>query len=62
MTRLKAAAEQAKIELSSLESTQVLVPFLAQKGGEPLSLEVELAARALRVADPGPGASRPSTP
>ena len=42
MTRLKAAAEQAKIELSGLETTQVLVPYLAQKGGEALSLEVEL--------------------
>ena len=42
MARLKAAAEQAKIELTSLESTQILVPYLAQKGGEALSLEVEL--------------------
>ena len=42
MTRLKAAAEQAKIELSGLEATQILVPYLAQKAGEAVSLEVEL--------------------
>ncbi len=40
--RLKAAAEQAKIELSSVASTQVMLPFIAAKGTEPLSLEFEL--------------------
>jgi len=40
--RLKAAAEQAKIELSTLEAAAVLVPYLAQKDGAPVSLETEL--------------------
>ncbi len=40
--RLKAAAEQAKIELSSADTTMVLLPFIAQKYGAPLSLELEL--------------------
>jgi molecular chaperone DnaK len=43
VTRLKAAAEQAKIELSGVQTTSVLVPYLAQKGGETLSLETELS-------------------
>ena len=42
MTRLKAAAEQAKIELSAAESTTVALPFLAVKDGVPRSLEVEV--------------------
>ncbi len=41
--RLKAAAEQAKIELSSMQTTQVNVPFIAVKDGEPVSLECELS-------------------
>ncbi|RKG98867.1 molecular chaperone DnaK [Corallococcus sp. CA053C] len=41
--RLKAAAEAAKIALSSVESTPVIVPFLAPgRGGAPASLEVEV--------------------
>ena len=40
--RLKAAAEAAKIELSTLPSTVVNVPFVAIKDGEPVSLEVEI--------------------
>ncbi len=40
--RLKTAAEQAKIELSTVEVTQVILPFVAVKDGQPLSLEVEL--------------------
>ncbi|HWE26445.1 MAG TPA: Hsp70 family protein, partial [Polyangia bacterium] len=42
MVRLKQAAEQAKMELSSLTSTTIMLPFLAVKGAEPLSLELEL--------------------
>jgi molecular chaperone DnaK len=42
MVRLKAAAEQAKMELSTVKSTQIMLPFLAAKGAEPLSLEMEL--------------------
>ncbi len=41
--RLKAAAEAAKIDLSSTDAVPVMVPFLAAgPGGTPLSLEVEL--------------------
>ena len=40
--RLKTAAEQAKIELSSTTTTQVMLPFIAVKGSDPLSLELEL--------------------
>jgi molecular chaperone DnaK len=47
MVRLKAAAEQAKIELSSMSTTTILLPFVAVKGGEPLSLEAELSRRTL---------------
>ena len=42
MVRLKAAAEQAKMELSSMTATTIMLPFLAVKGAEPLSLETEL--------------------
>jgi molecular chaperone DnaK len=41
--RLEHAAEEAKIILSTAESTTVLLPFLAQKDGQPLSLEHELS-------------------
>src|SRR5262245_43542607 len=37
MVRLKTAAEQAKIELSSMSATTIMLPFLAVKGAEPLS-------------------------
>ena len=40
--RLKSAAETAKIELSTLSSTLVNLPFVAVKDGEPVSLEVEV--------------------
>ncbi|MGE6760744.1 Hsp70 family protein [Corallococcus interemptor] len=41
--RLKAAAEAAKIALTSVEATPVIIPFLAQgRGGSPASLEVEV--------------------
>src|SRR4051812_29584734 len=42
MVRLKQAAEQAKMELSSMTSTAIMLPFIAVKGAEPLSLEMEL--------------------
>jgi len=42
MARLKIAAEQAKIELSSTTSTSVVLPFLAMHGGQPLNLESEI--------------------
>jgi len=47
MVRLKAAAEQAKIELSSMTATTIMLPFLAVKGAEPLSLEMELTRQKL---------------
>ncbi|GHG64220.1 chaperone protein DnaK [Comamonas sp. KCTC 72670] len=41
--RLKAAAEAAKIALTTVESTPVIVPYLAPgRGGSPASLEVEV--------------------
>ena len=42
MVRLKQAAEQAKMDLSSMTATTIMLPFLAVKGAEPLSLETEL--------------------
>jgi molecular chaperone DnaK len=42
MVRLKQAAEQAKMELSTMTSTTIMLPFLAVKGAEPLSFEMEL--------------------
>ncbi|MEW6432596.1 MAG: Hsp70 family protein [Myxococcota bacterium] len=41
--RLKTAAEQAKIELSATTSTQIMLPFIAVKGSDPLSLEMEMS-------------------
>ena len=41
--RLKAAAEQAKHEVSTMETTSILLPFLATAGGRPLSLECEFS-------------------
>ena len=46
MQRLTEAAETAKIELSSSSETTVTLPFLAQKGGEPLHLETTLTRAA----------------
>src|SRR5262245_14271300 len=40
--RLRAAAEQAKSELSSLETTAVSIPLLAVRGGEAVGLELDL--------------------
>ncbi len=42
LQRLKDAAEKAKIELSSTLNTTVNLPFIAQKEGKPLHLEVTL--------------------
>jgi molecular chaperone DnaK len=43
MARLKMAAEQAKMEVSSVSSTTIMLPFLAMKGSEPLNLECEFS-------------------
>ncbi|MHA1376245.1 MAG: molecular chaperone DnaK [Promethearchaeota archaeon] len=42
MIRLKDAGEKAKIELSTTVSTQINLPYITQKEGTPLHLEVEL--------------------
>ena len=42
MQRLRDAAEKAKIELSSTLNTTVNLPFIAQKDGKPLHLEMTL--------------------
>lgn len=42
MQRLTEAAEKAKIELSSAKETYINLPFLAQKSGAPLHLEIVL--------------------
>ena len=49
MARLKAAAEQAKIELSSVQATPVVLPFLAMKNGEAVSLECEVTRARLEA-------------
>src|SRR5262245_48202533 len=43
LARLKAAAEQAKHDVSTMETTSILLPFLATAGGTPLSLECEFS-------------------
>ena len=51
--RLKEAAEKAKIELSSGLETNIQLPFIATKDGEPLHLELSLSrARFERMAQP----------
>ncbi len=42
MARLKAAAEEAKVELSSVAVTRVLVPALAVREGQEIALDLEL--------------------
>ena len=42
MQRLRDAAEKAKIELSSTMETTINLPFIAQKGGQPVHLEKKL--------------------
>ncbi|AEW44930.1 chaperone protein DnaK [Mycoplasma haemocanis str. Illinois] len=39
LQRLKDAAEKAKIELSSVTQTQILLPFLSMVGGQPLNID-----------------------
>ncbi len=45
--RLKVAAEAAKIELSNVMETHVMLPFLGQVNGEPVSLELDLSRETL---------------
>jgi len=42
MIRVRDAAERAKIELSTTLSTQINLPYLTQKDGNPVHLEMEL--------------------
>ena len=42
MARLKEAAERAKIELSNLFTTEVSLPFLSSKNGEPQHLQIKV--------------------
>ncbi len=42
MQRLKEAAEKAKKELSSKQETEIKLPFITQKEGEPVHLELTL--------------------
>ena len=42
MIRIKDAAEKAKIELSTTLSTQINLPYITQKEGNPIHLEMEL--------------------
>ncbi|CCE66915.1 molecular chaperone DnaK [Candidatus Mycoplasma haematominutum] len=43
LQRLKEAAEKAKIELSSVQQTQIMLPFLTMIGGEPLNVDLTLS-------------------
>ncbi len=43
MQRLRDASEKAKIELSSTVETTINLPFIAQKGGQPVHLEKKLS-------------------
>jgi molecular chaperone DnaK len=47
MARMKAAAETAKMELSTVKTSQIMLPFLAAKGAEPLSFEIEITRQQL---------------
>ena len=42
MIRIKDASEKAKIELSTTLSTQINLPYLAQKEGNPVHLEMDI--------------------
>ena len=42
LQRVREAAEKAKIELSSTAETEINLPFITQKGGEPIHLTVKL--------------------
>ncbi|GCE63271.1 molecular chaperone DnaK [Candidatus Mycoplasma haematohominis] len=39
LQRIKDAAEKAKIELSSVTQTQILLPFISMVGGQPLNVD-----------------------
>jgi molecular chaperone DnaK len=43
MQRLKDAAEKAKKDLSGMAKTQISLPFISQKDGSPVHLEIELS-------------------
>lgn len=43
LQRIREAAEKAKIELSSTVETEINLPFITQKGGEPLHLATKLS-------------------
>lgn len=43
MQRLRDAAEQAKIELSSMQSTTISLPFLTSRAGEPVHFSTALS-------------------
>ncbi|AFN65035.1 chaperone protein DnaK [Mycoplasma wenyonii str. Massachusetts] len=43
MQRLKESAEKAKIELSSVQQTQIMLPFLTMINGEPLNVDLTLS-------------------
>jgi molecular chaperone DnaK len=43
MQRIKEAAEHAKKELSSSESTQIMLPYLTETRGEPVHLDMTLS-------------------
>lgn len=45
MQRITEAAERAKIELSAAESTTIILPYLTQKKGEPISPEYRLSRK-----------------
>lgn len=42
MQRIKEAAEKAKIELSSVQETEINLPFITQKDNQPLHLQLKL--------------------
>ena len=42
MARIKEASERAKIELSTVQTTDINLPYIGMKGGEPLNLHVPL--------------------
>jgi molecular chaperone DnaK len=42
MIRIKDAAEKAKIELSTALNTQINLPYITQKDGNPVHIEIEL--------------------
>ena len=53
MQRLRDAGEKAKIELSSTLETTINLPFISQKGGQPLHLEKKLTrARLEQLIEP----------